>query len=128
MLKFYKKRTDSEGIETGDFYGFDPIILYEELKPLNARCDTAEVTISVFPIDPEGEFDEKVIREVVLKHGSEEQVAARVAAKEKAIFNAPILEALITIDTKRIRAMCEGDTEWLEKYNQQSKELRGRLI
>ena len=32
------------------------------------------------------------------------------------------------IDRKRIRAICEGDTEWLERYNAQVKEEREKLI
>ena len=79
MLKFTKKKVDIEGVETGDFYGFDASILYEELKPLNARCDTAEVEITVYPIDDTIELDKEAITAVVIAHGSQEQCDYRMA-------------------------------------------------
>ena len=90
MLKFYKKKTQIDETETGDFYGFDANILYDILKPLNARCDTAEVEITVYPIDDTEEFDETAITNAVLLHGSNEQVIIRARIKEAQEFNKPI--------------------------------------
>jgi hypothetical protein len=107
MLKFTKKKTDINGEETGDFYGFDPSILYYLLKPLNARCDTAEVEITVYPIDDKTLLDEKAIRDIVILHGSKEQVEIRRKEKELSEVNAPILIKLQEIDMKSIRSIRE---------------------
>ena len=109
MLRFYKKKTDISGTETGDFWGFDASILYDELKPLNARCDTAEVEITVYPID--GELDKEAITAVVLAHGSKEAVEARRVKKEKDEFNAPIKAKIDELDWKRLRPIAEMETD-----------------
>jgi hypothetical protein len=82
MLKFFKKKTDISGTETGDFYGFDASILFDDLKPLNARCDTAEVEITVYPLDDKIPLDETAIRTIVTTHGSKEAIAQRELDKE----------------------------------------------
>jgi len=125
MLRFYKKKTDISGTETGDFYGFDASILYDELKPLNARCDTAEVEITVYPID--GELDKEAVTAVVLAHGSKEQVEARRVKKENDEFNAPIYAKLDEIDKKSIRAIRAGDTQYIQQYEEEAVTERAKL-
>jgi hypothetical protein len=127
MLKFTKKRTDISGQETGDFYAFDASVLYDLLKPLSARCDTAEVEITVYPIDDKVELDEKAIREVILTHGSQAEVDKRAKQKEIDEYNKPIKAEIESLDKKRIRPLAESDAAFLKSLNEQIIALRGKL-
>lgn len=127
-LRYFKKKTHIDGITTGDFFGFDAAILGEELKAVGARCDTEEVIIKVYPIDPMIELSDAIIRPIIEAHGSEEAVAARAAKKAKDETNAPIYVQLEALDKKRIRAVCEGDQEYLDTYNAQAQQLRSQLV
>ena len=49
------------------------------------------------------------------------------AAVQKEGFNAPIIEQIASLDTKRIRPLVEGDTVFLAKLNEQIIELRAQL-
>ncbi len=130
-MKFTKKRTDPFTKETtGDFVGFDPAILSEALAAISARCDTSETEITVFPIDPTAiwsEQSEAEVRALVLAHGNQEQVDARVRVKDVEAFNAPIKAELSALDQKRIRPLAEGDAGYLKMLNDQILALRATL-
>jgi len=135
MLRFTKIKEDIISRETrGHFYGFDASILYEELKPFNARCDTNEIEILVYRIDETLPFDVEAITAVVIAHGSREQCEARRIKKENDEFNAPIFAQIKLLDESRIRSIAEpsikdeatGET-WLDYYNKQVSDLRLQL-
>ena len=123
MLRFVKKRADIDGTESGDFYGFDASMLGDILKPLNARCDTNEVEITVYPIDATSVWNEQDITDAVLLHGSQEQMAVRESNKiiKEKIYN---LEAQQT--PRRIREALH-DNSWMLALESQIAALRAQL-
>lgn len=126
MLKFYKK-TQFLDTEVGDFYDFDSEILFEELKGMNASCSTTENEITIQQIDYSLDFNEEEIRNIILSHGSKDQCDLRKKIKDINEFNNNIFNQMKDLDTKRIRAVCEGDLDWLKKYNDQAISLRSQI-
>ena len=132
-MKFTKKKTQIDQTETGDFYGHAALLVTDPafqatMLALNARCDSAEVEITVFPIDVNSPLDEEAITEAIIFHGSKEQCAARERVNAAKEFNKPIKAEIEALDKKRIRPLAEGDVEYLEGLNKQIVVLREALI
>ena len=68
---------------------------YDELKPLNARCDTNEVEILVYPIDPKVELNEAAIRNVIALHGTQAKIAMREQNKKDEKAKEDLIQAEI---------------------------------